>query len=261
VPLEREAALARSPKARAAAEGAKAVLEKDALDYEAHMKQQTAGSVSKQYRYVPGTPGSAPSGGPASRRAPSAEERKEIIANVGADKKGAGGGLGPGAGQIVQATRYLASAAEGRRQLEAQLAKDPSLLKKNLAPFVGAQILRAPANALVPGSGERMFRSQQELEQLQDFEAAKSMIVSIGAQLTGSGTPQAFEATSMGQAIARSNSYEELIRYYSKIESIAQAGINRLQEFGDSSGLAPDAVEAQFFQGDPDPRLQEGVPQ
>src|SRR5690606_12059519 len=72
VQLKREAALAQTPQAKAAALKTVAELERENLDFEQKFKQETAGQISKSFRYQPGSPGS-PARGPSARLLTSGE--------------------------------------------------------------------------------------------------------------------------------------------------------------------------------------------
>src|SRR5690606_18928553 len=102
----REAALAQTPQAKAAALKTVAELERENLDFEQKFKQETAGQISKSFRYQPGSPGS-PARGPSARLLTSGEQK----AYAGARKAlgpGGGAGGGPAAGQRATAIGYRA---------------------------------------------------------------------------------------------------------------------------------------------------------
>lgn len=231
--LNREAAKAKDAKAKAAAIGAIAALDKENADFAQAYLRDAAGQVSKSFKYVPGTAGTAASG-PRVRLPTSTE----VSGAVGTEPKAAKTGDKPGASaagaQAVTAVAAASKATALMDQLKSWGAKDPALLKKNMNTPALVSLMRMPAEFLQKGSGYRMpivGEDEQSWRMKQDFEATKDALTGIMAQGYGKGAPSGSEAQTALAAMEQAGTIEELLRAGSKFIAVTEAGQEKLEEY------------------------------
>lgn len=226
--LERIAQLSKDPRAKAAAVQAVSVEKANFERYRQQYLQGAAGSISESERYLPGS-----SGSPARMAPLSLDDRGKVQKQQIAAEKAGGAGGGAGEAATISATRYEGLLTAAIDQLRNNYSEEE--LTSNINPSLPGRIARAPANLMLPGSGEKMpiiGFSERELQLKQDVQYLENQAMAAAAQLSGSGTPQEGEAQRALNAMAQAGTPAERMRYAGLVIDAARAGTKAVKELG-----------------------------